>query len=223
MKKFIKEHYILVIIGFLVILFLVFIFIGFRKMYFTSNGDVYGNRLEGIEKVPIKDDVLDKAKKELLDSEKVENVTIRLQGKIVYFTIDYKEDVSIDQAKEIATKTLTEFTEEQKKFYDFSYLFRMKEEGNTEIIDIYDNVSDNRFNRYMFIFDKGEYDIRVIEECNVFVSYIYVYNVVDSKDKLLKLAYLFNLDNDLMVEYAKSFLPDKIIQILIKVIKKANK
>lgn len=121
MKKFIKEHYILVIIGFLVILFLVFIFIGFRKMYFTSNGDVYGNRLEGIEKVPIKDDVLDKAKKELFDSEKVENVTIRLQGKIVYFTIDYKEDVSIDQAKEIATKTLTEFTEEQKKFYDFSY------------------------------------------------------------------------------------------------------
>ena len=72
MKKFIKEHYILVIIGFLAILFLVFIFIGFRKMYFTSNGDVYGNRLEGIEKVPIKDDVLDKAKKELLDSEKVE-------------------------------------------------------------------------------------------------------------------------------------------------------
>ena len=110
-----------------------------------------------------------------------------------------------------------------EEFYDYSYLFRMKEEGNTEIIDIYDNVSDNRFNRYMFIFDKGEYDIRVIEECNVFVSYIYVYNVVDSKDKLLKLAYLFNLDNDLMVEYAKSFLPDKIIQILIKVIKKANK
>ena len=107
MKKFIKEHYILVIIGFLAILFLVFIFIGFRKMYFTSNGDVYGNRLEGIEKVPIKDDVLDKAKKELLDSEKVENVTIRLQGKIVYFTIDYKEDVSIDQAKEIDTKTLS--------------------------------------------------------------------------------------------------------------------
>ena len=110
-----------------------------------------------------------------------------------------------------------------EEFYDFSYLFRMKEEGKTEIIDIYDNVSDNRFNRYMFIFDKGEYDIRIIEECNVFVSYIYVYNVVDSKDKLLKLAYLFNLDNDLMVEYAESFLPDKIIQILIKVIKKANK
>ena len=110
-----------------------------------------------------------------------------------------------------------------EEFYDYSYLFRMKEEGNTEIIDIYDNVSDNRFNRYMFIYDKGEYYISVIDECNGFVSYIYVYNVVDSKDKLLKLAYLFNLDNDLMVEYAKSFLPDKIIQILIKVIKKANK
>lgn len=132
MKKFIKEHYILVIIGILSILFLVFTFIGFRKMYFTSNGDVYGDRLEGIEKVPIKDDVLDKVKKELLDSGKVETVTVRLQGKIVYFTIDYKEDVSVDQAREIATKTLTEFTEEQKKFYDFSYFLTQSKVTDNE-------------------------------------------------------------------------------------------
>lgn len=132
MKKFIKEHYILVIIGILSIVFLVFTFIDFRKMYFTSNGDVYGNRLEGIEKVPIKDDVLDKVKKELLDSGKVETVTVRLQGKIVYFTIDYKEDVSVDQAREIATKTLTEFTEEQKKFYDFSYFLTQSKVTDSE-------------------------------------------------------------------------------------------
>lgn len=132
MKKFIKEHYILVIIGILSIVFLVFTFISFRKMYFTSNGDVYGDRLEGIEKVPIKDDVLDKVKKELLDSGKVETVTVRLQGKIVYFTIDYKEDVSVDQAREIATKTLTEFTEEQKKFYDFSYFLTQSKVTDSE-------------------------------------------------------------------------------------------
>lgn len=132
MKKFIKEHYILVIIGVLAIVFLVFTIIGFRDMYFTSNGDVYGNRLEGIEKVPILDDVLDKVKKELLDSGKVEDVTIRLQGKIVYFTIDYKEDVSVDQAREIATKTLTEFTEEQKKFYDFSYFLTQSKVTDSE-------------------------------------------------------------------------------------------
>lgn len=131
MKKIIKEHYILIIIGFLSIIFLAFIAIGFKKMYFTSDGDVYGDRLEGIDKVPIEEETKKQVKKELEESGKVESVSIRTQGKIVYFTIDYKEDTSVDQAKEIATKTLTCFTDEQKSFYDFSYfLTQNKVEDN---------------------------------------------------------------------------------------------
>ena len=57
---------------------------------------------------------------------------------------------------------------------DYNYLFRMNEEYNKIIIDIYDNISDNRFNRYIFSFDDGEYDIKVIEDNNVFVTYIFI-------------------------------------------------
>lgn len=132
MKKYIEEHKLLVIIGVLSLVFLVFIIIGFKNMYFSSDGDVYGNRLEGINKVKIKDEEINNAKKELTDTEKVSDVKVKLQGKIVYFTIKFKEEVSIDQAKEMATKTLTHFSDEEKSFYDFNYTLTQesKDEGN---------------------------------------------------------------------------------------------
>lgn len=111
-----------------------------------------------------------------------------------------------------------------KNFYDYSYLFRMKEEKNSIIFDIYDNVSDNRFNRYIFIFDSGMYDIKTIEECNVFISYIYVYSIENAENsKLLKFAYLFNLKYSDMESYASGFLSKKVVEVLARVIKKVNK
>lgn len=111
-----------------------------------------------------------------------------------------------------------------KNFYDYSYLFRMKEEDNSIIFDIYDNVSDNRFNRYIFIFDSGKYDIKTVEECNVFVTNIYVHSVREGNDsKLLKFAYLLNLEYDEMERYASLFLSKKIVEVLVRIIKKVNK
>ena len=103
-------------------------------------------------------------------------------------------------------------------FNDYNYLFRMKEDKDSIVIDIYDNISDNRFNRYIFYFYKGEYDIKVLEEGNVFVSYIYIYNVEDSDNKLLKLAYLFKLDKIEMIRYSKTFLSLEIVMILNEVL-----
>lgn len=104
-----------------------------------------------------------------------------------------------------------------QNIYDYNYLFRLVSCDDSVIIDIYDNVSENRFNRYIYSFGEGDYDINVIEECNVFVSSICVNNVVDSDNKLLKLAYLFKLDNDKMIEYAKTFLDRKIVSVLEEV------
>ena len=52
-------------------------------------------------------------------------------------------------------KLMTDFIKnifDYDNFNDYNYLFRMIEEDNGIIIDIYDNVSDNRFNRYIFLF-----------------------------------------------------------------------
>lgn len=103
-------------------------------------------------------------------------------------------------------------------FNDYNYLFRMKDDNKRVIIDIYDNVSSNRFNRYIFSFTKGDYDFKVVEDKNVFVSYINVLNLVDSDNKLLKLGYLFRIRKNKMIDYAKTFLTDEIVKCLEEVL-----
>ena len=103
---------------------------------------------------------------------------------------------------------------------DHNYIFRMIDGNNEVIIDIYDNVSDNRFNRYIFSFGEKDYTFKVLEEGSVFVNYISVMNMVDSDNKLEKLAYLFKLDENKMLDYANTFLCKFFVDILEEIIKK---
>lgn len=105
-------------------------------------------------------------------------------------------------------------------FNDYNYIFRLQAEKRLTIIDIYDNISDNRFNRYIFHFRKGNYMIDVQEDQNVFVTNINVLNTCDSDNKIVKLAYLFKIRKSQMLDYARTFLPEEIVQVLKEVISK---
>ena len=120
-------------------------------------------------------------------------------------------------------KLLTNFIKnifDYENFHDYNYLFRIINNDSQVIIDIYDNVSDNRFNRYIFNFSRSNYDIRVIKEGNVFVTYINVLKTEDSDNKLYKLAYLTRLTQSKMIEYAYTFLNKEFVNILEEIIKK---
>ena len=106
------------------------------------------------------------------------------------------------------------------KIQDYNYIFRMIDGNNEIIIDIYDNISDNRFNRYIFSFEEKDYTFKVLEEGNVFVNYISVLNMVDSDNKLEKLAYLFKLEDNEMLIYANTFLNKIFVDILREITKK---
>ena len=107
-----------------------------------------------------------------------------------------------------------------ENFYDYNYLFRMIENDNEIIIDIYDNVTDNRFNRYIFSFSLVDYSYKVIEEGNVFVHYISILKSFDCDNNLIKLANLFKINDDMMLEYASMFLDNAFVDILDDMIKK---
>ena len=100
--------------------------------------------------------------------------------------------------------------------YDYNYIFRIIMGDEMVIIDIYDNVSRHRFNRYIFDFDNKIKDIGCMNRNNVFLTYININHVIDSDNKLYKLAYLFSLDSDKMVDYATTFLDNKLVEILKK-------
>ncbi len=104
---------------------------------------------------------------------------------------------------------------------NYNYLFRLTKTNSEVIMDIYDNISINRFNRYIFVFDsEKEYVNKLFD--GVYLTYINVKTVKNSNNKLNKLAYLLKLSKYEAIEYAKTFLDKRIVNILIKTIKKAN-
>ncbi len=124
--------------------------------------------------------------------------------------------------KLIEEKLLTSFLQnifDYENLHDYNYLFRMQKNRREVIIDIYDNVSDNRFNRYIFDFRKGSYIIYTNEIKNVYVTKINVLNTYDDSDKLIKLAYLFTLRKKEMLNYAKTFLNEEFLTILEGILK----
>ena len=122
-------------------------------------------------------------------------------------------------------KLMTQFIKDMfnyQELYDYNYLFRIKEEGNMIIIDIYDNVSNNRFNRYVYRFSPGKYMIKIEERDNVFVNYINIMNIDKDnyENNIIKLGYLFKLRKNKMIDYAHKFLSDEVVDILNEILKK---
>ena len=97
---------------------------------------------------------------------------------------------------------MTEFI---KNIFDYEYFYDYNTYNNSN------NNSDS--------FENNDYDFKVIEESNVFVNYISIFKIDDSDNKLLKLAYLFKLDNDKMINYANTFLNKVFVDILKDIIK----
>lgn len=118
---------------------------------------------------------------------------------------------------------LTDFIKyifDYESLFDYNYMFRMIDGDNHVIIDIYDNVSDNKFNRYIYDFIGNSDEIITYVEDDVFVKKISVKNLIDNDDMVIKLGYLFKLDRDLMIEYASLFMDIKFVEILDYIIKK---
>lgn len=103
---------------------------------------------------------------------------------------------------------------------DYNYISRFAEIGDSFIIDIYDNVSDNRFNRYIFNFNQKDFSKMVKNDGDVIVTFICVNANYVPLDNVMKLAYMFSNHNNDIAMYARTFLPDDIIDILLKIVEK---
>lgn len=127
----ISRHKILSVICFLAFAIVVILFYIFCSV-FVGGSNVYGNRLDGIEKVELSSGDLKKVKESITASEFVDDAKVRVQGKIVYIDIIYKKEISVDSAKEIASKSLEEFSKEELEFYDFEYILTTTDSDNDD-------------------------------------------------------------------------------------------
>lgn len=114
--KFIKKHTSLVVGIAIFILVLIGFFI-LKSVLFPSEAKaIYGNRLEGIEKVKITDATKKKITDKLAD--KTSKAEVRVAGKLIYIDMTVVGDVDVNTAKALATSTLDEFSDAEKSFYD---------------------------------------------------------------------------------------------------------
>ena len=133
-KNWIKNNKSFAIILLLALLLVIILTVIFVSLLVGGSSNKYGNRLDGINEVTIKKEVYDGVKEEIIATSLAEDVSIRLQGKIIYTTIILKNDTSIDKAKEIASATLDNYTEDELKYYDFSYFLKWNQEDGDVVI-----------------------------------------------------------------------------------------
>ncbi len=96
---------------------------------FTESDEVaiYGTRLEGIDKVVINEKDMSKKIIEKL-GEDIDNIDFRTQGRLINIIINVKGNISRDAAKEDAKKTIEEFSDDEKKYYDIQIFVNKKEQ-----------------------------------------------------------------------------------------------
>ncbi len=124
MKKIIKENKVLFGLAIILLIALVAIVIGLISMFYSDEGDKYGNRLNGIDKYPISENIKDDIK--ALYESGVESVNVDVKGKIIYVIIDVSNGVSKEDARGFAIKALEKFSDEEKKFYDIQFMITCK-------------------------------------------------------------------------------------------------
>ena len=128
--KFIKKNKgLLIILGLILVLILIMILI-FGRMFIKSGASTYGNRLDGIVKVTAKDN--EKVVIGLKEHDEVSNVSVRIQGKILYINISYKKGTSVSKAKEIANSVVGMYSEEILNDYDLGLFLTEEDDDNEE-------------------------------------------------------------------------------------------
>lgn len=129
-KDLVSRHRILSMICLLALVIIIILMYIFSSI-FTSNRNNYGDRLRGIKDVEIAKSKLSSVSDKIKENGEVTKASVRVQGKIVYLDIEFNADTSLDKAKEIANSSLDNFSDKEKKFYDFEYILYQKKDDNT--------------------------------------------------------------------------------------------
>ena len=128
MKKvwnFIYKYRIVIALVFLLIIG-VFGFITVKQyLYPDDKLTVYGNRLDGIDKVKITDEKKNEIIKMIKEKAGIKDAKIDIQGKIINVSITASEKENTkEEMQKLCTEILLKFSSEEIKFYDFQFFIK---------------------------------------------------------------------------------------------------
>lgn len=143
LTRFYRKHKRVINIGGIIIIgcLLVYGFIGF----FTDNTStpIYGNRLDGINKVKLEKKDLKEAEKIVVADGAVIKAKVRLEGKTIYVDAVVTKETNTDSARQAVSNVITSFDEKEVKFYDFE-LFIENEDAENQSFPIIGHKKSSR-------------------------------------------------------------------------------
>ena len=122
MKKFIRNNKAICFM-LLIIISCVIISAGLllKYFYFGNGGSKYGDRLDDIGAVAISDDKKSEVVNSIKEEKNVKDATVTITGKIIYIRIAFEAGADLETSKSIAVKSLEQFSDDEKKFYDVHF------------------------------------------------------------------------------------------------------
>lgn len=110
-----------IVVGFFILFLIIILYIA-SNLFLSHEGAIYGNRLDGIKTVPITSSDKQKVSDLITSETGITKVETNVHGKLYNIVIFVDETMTVAKIKEIADKTLDKLSEEQKAFYDISFL-----------------------------------------------------------------------------------------------------
>lgn len=133
-KFILKYRIFIVILFFLVVLVFGFITVN-AYLHPDDENTVYGNRLDGIDKVKISDTKMKEVTTSIDENENITSSKVWVEGRIIKISIVCSDEKNtIEKLEEILDKVVTDsFSDEEKKFYDIE-IFVKNEDANYNLI-----------------------------------------------------------------------------------------
>jgi len=140
--NFIYKYRIVIALVFLLIIG-VFGFITVKQyLYPDDKLTVYGNRLDGIDKVKITDEKKNEIIKMIKEKAGIKDAKIDIQGKIINVSITASEKENTkEEMQKLCTEILLKFSSEEIKFYDFQFFIK-NEDLNYNMIGYKNKISE---------------------------------------------------------------------------------
>lgn len=132
-KKFYKENKKLVKIITLCFLVLIFIIVLYKSLFYSSQEkSIYGERLSNIKEYKLSKNDLVNYSSKIKKIDNVDDSKVLLKGRLLKYFVYVKKDITEEQMKEIANKSIELTLEKVKSYYDIEIFFGISQEDEVK-------------------------------------------------------------------------------------------
>lgn len=132
LKELWGNNKVLIVLGIILIICLIAIITVTFSFFLGGNKGVYGDRLNGIDKHPVTNNIKSEYKTSLESEKNVTKVSIDTKGKIIYIIINFASDTSLEDAKNLAASSIEKLNEDILSFYDIDFTLKCEKSENSE-------------------------------------------------------------------------------------------